>query len=100
MQVALVLWVNGHGSVAEHGFRARRGNGEKLAGVFAIGAEDRVLDLPQMALVLGVNDFEIADSGLAAWAPIDDVRTAVDESLMVEADEGLPDRDRQALVHG
>jgi hypothetical protein len=32
MQVALVLGMNGHGRVAEHGLRARGRNGQKLAG--------------------------------------------------------------------
>ena len=66
MEVALVFGVNGDGRIAEHGFRARRCDSEELAGILAIGAEDRILDLPQVALVLGVNDFKIADGGLAA----------------------------------
>ena len=95
MEVALVFGMNGDGRVAEHGFRARGGDGEKLAGILAIGAEHRILDLPQMALVLGVDDFKIADGGLAAGAPVDDIRAAVDEALMVEADEGLADGNRK-----
>ena len=47
-----------------------------------------------------MDDFEIADGGLAARAPVDDVRAAIDEALMIEADEGFADGDRQALVHG
>ena len=35
MQVALVLGMNGDGGVAEHGFGARGGYGQKLAGVVA-----------------------------------------------------------------
>ena len=100
MQVALVFRMNGHGDVAEHGLGAGSGNGQKLAGVFAVCADDRVADLPQVALVLVVDHFEVADGGLAAWAPVDDVRAAIDEPLLVEADECLANRYRQALVHG
>ena len=60
----------------------------------------RVADLPQVALVLVVDHFEIADGGLAARAPVDDVGAAIDEPLLVEADEGLAHRHREALVHG
>ena len=100
MQVALVLGMNGHGHVAEHGFGARRGDGQELAGVLAVVAENGIANLPQVALVLVVDHFKIADGGLAARAPVDDVGAAIDEALLVEADEGLAHRDRQALVHG
>ena len=100
MQVALVLGMNGDGRVAEHGFRARGGDGDELAGLFAAIAEDGIANLPEMALLLGVDDFKIADGGLAARAPVDDVCAAIDEALMIEADEGFADGNRQALVHG
>ena len=100
MEVALVLGMNGHGGVAEHGLGARRGNGNELAGLFAAVAEDGVANLPEMAFLLLVDDFEIADGGLAARAPVDDVRAAVDEALMVEADEGFAHGEGAGLVHG
>ncbi len=100
MQVALVLGMNGDGRVAEHGFGARGGNGDELAGLFAAVAEDGIADLPEMALLLVVDDFKIADGGLAARAPVDDVGAAIDEALMVEADEGFADGNGEALVHG
>ena len=83
MQVALVLGMNGNGHVAEHGLGARRGDRHKLAGIFAVRAEDRVANLPQMALLLLVDHFEIADRGLAARAPVDDVCAAIDQPLLV-----------------
>ena len=93
MQVALVFRMNGDGGVAEHGLGARGGDGEKLAGVLAVIAEDGVADLPEVALLLVVDHFEIADGGLAARAPVDDVGAAIDEALLVEADEGFADGD-------
>src|SRR5271157_6657735 len=53
-----------------------------------------------MALLLHVDDFEVADGGLAARAPVDDVCAAIDQPLLVKADEGLTHGDRQPLVHG
>ncbi len=50
--------------------------------------------------MLVVDDFEVADGGLAAGAPVDDVCAAIDEPLLVKTNEGFSDRNRQALVHG
>jgi hypothetical protein len=47
-----------------------------------------------------VGDFEVADGGLAAGTPVDDVGAAIDEALLVEADEGFADGDGEAVVHG
>ena len=99
MQVALVLGMNGNGGIAEHGFRARGGDGDELAGRVAAVAEHGIANLPQVALLLLVDDFKIADGGLAARAPVNDVRAAIDKALLVEADEGFPDGDRQVLAH-
>src|SRR5580658_6283271 len=92
--------MDGNGAVAEHGFRARGGDGQILAGFAAVIAMDGVADLPEVALVLVVDDFEVADGGLAAGAPVDDVRAAVDEALVIEAGEGFADGDGEVVVHG
>ncbi len=47
-----------------------------------------------------MDDFEVADCGLAAGAPVDDVGSAIDEALRVEACEGFANRNRKARVHG
>ena len=50
--------------------------------------------------MLVVDHFEIADGGLAARAPVHDVRAAIDEPLLVQPDERLAHRDGEPLVHG
>ncbi len=45
-------------------------------------------------------DFEVGDGGLDAGVPVDDVGAAVDEALLVEADEGFLDGGAEAVVHG
>src|SRR5580693_8789013 len=92
--------MDGDGGVAEHGFEARGGYGDVFAGVLAVVVEDGVADLPEVAFLLLVDDFEVADGGLAAWAPVDDVSAAIDEALLVEADEGFADGDGEIVVHG
>jgi len=85
--VALVAGVDGDGGVAEHGFGAGGGDGKELAG----GADDGVADFPDFADAFVMDDFEVADGGEAAGAPIDHVAAAVDEAVAVEAKEGFED---------
>ena len=46
VQIALVFRMNGDGHVAEHGFRPRGRNRQKLAGIFSVRIDDRVSNLP------------------------------------------------------
>ncbi len=93
--VAFVGGVYGYGGVAEHGFGAGGGYGDR-AGTVGEG----VADVVELAEALFVLHFEVGDGGLDAWVPVDDVGAAVDEALFVEADEGFFDRDAEAVVHG
>ena len=49
---------------------------------------------------LVVDDFEIGDGGVAARAPVDHVLAAIDEALLVEADEDFADGAGEAGVEG
>ncbi len=100
MEVALVFGVNGYGGIAEHGFGARGGDGQKLAGFSPVVGKHRVANLPEMAFLLFVDDFEVADGGLAAGTPVDDVRAAIDEALFMKADEGFSDGNGEVVIHG
>src|ERR1035441_10305417 len=83
MEVALILGMNGHGHVAQHGFGASGSYGQKLSRILAFVVENGVANLPEMALLLFVDDFEVADGGLAAWAPIYDVGAAINKALLL-----------------
>ncbi len=93
--VAFVGGVYGYGGVAEHGLGAGGGDGD-VAGSVGEGVAD-VVELAEAFFVL---DFEVGDGGLDAGVPVDDVGSAVDEALLVEADEGFLDGDGEAVVHG
>ncbi len=54
----------------------------------------------ELADAIFVDDFEVGDGGLDGGVPVDDVGAAVDEALLVQADEGFVDGEREALVHG
>ena len=91
--VALVLRMNGDGGVAEHGFRARGGDHEKF-----FRADDGIADVPDFSGALVVDDFEIADRGLAARAPIDHVASAIDQPFAIETQKRFDARRDRALV--
>ena len=84
MIVAVVVGMDGEGGVAEHCFGPRSGDDE-----MSFRADERVADVPELAGALVVDDFEVADGGLAARAPIDHVAAAVDEAFAIEAKKGF-----------
>ena len=96
MGVALIVRIDGDGSVAEHGLRARGGDDDG----FARKADDGIADLPELALGILVHHFEVAQRGEAARTPVDDVGAAIDQSLFPEAHEGFAHGARELLVHG
>src|SRR6185503_5223409 len=100
VRIALVIRVNSHGYVPEHRLRARGRNRQRLAGVLPILSNDRIPDLPEMPLVLVIDNFEIADRSLAAWAPVHDVGAAIDQPLLVELYKSFTNGDGEPLVHG
>ena len=96
MSVALVKGVHGDSDIAEHGFGPGGGDSEEFAG----RTDDGVANFPELTLLFFVRDFEIADGGLTAGAPVDDVGAAIDEAVFVKADEGFAHGDGEVLVHG
>src|ERR1700691_2266130 len=76
--------MDGDGRIAQHCFRARGGDDE----VFFRGG-DRVAEVPQVADALVVNDFEVADGGKTARAPVDHVTSAINQAVAIEAQESF-----------
>jgi hypothetical protein len=58
--VALVVGMDHHRGVAEHGFRARRGDGQPAIHCH----RQRIADVPQMAVLLFLHHLEVGDRGL------------------------------------
>ena len=94
--IALVVRMDRHGGVSKHCLRPGRGDGN----VFVVKPFYRVLEVPQMALRLALFDLEIGDCGVQLTIPVDQSLVAIDQALLVEVDEDLAHRRRQALVHG
>src|SRR5690606_22009637 len=93
--IALILGVDRHGRVAQHGLRPGRGNRDEASRL----PLDGVADMPQMALDLDLLHLEIGDGGEEARVPVDEALVLVDQPLGMEGDEDLDDGLRETLVH-
>ena len=92
--VALVVRVDGDGSIAEHRLGAGGGDLDIL-----VAALDRVLDVPEMSCLLAVFDLRVGEGGSAVRTPVDDAVAAVDQPFFIEVDEDLLDCAGAAFVH-
>ena len=81
--IAFVVRMHRDGCIAEDRLRACRGHLD-VAAAFEV-----VAHRPELACRLLMHHFEVGDHGAAARTPVHQVRTAVDQPLVVEAHEGL-----------
>ena len=93
--VALVVRMDGHGGIAQHGLGTGGGQNQEL-----VGAHDGVLQVPEAALLVLILHLGVGDAGLAVGAPVDDALAAVDQVLIVQILKDLQNRLAAALVHG
>ena len=94
MAVPIVVGMDGHGRIAQHRLRPRRSDHD-----LPLALGERIPDVPEAPRLRVVLDLQIGDGGPAAGAPVDDVIALVDEAVVEEADENLPDGLRKPLVH-
>ena len=83
--IAGILRIDGHGGIAQHGLGTGGGQLQHFAGLL-----DRVQQMPEVAVLLGVLHLGIRDGGIAVGAPVDHPVAAVDQALVVQADKDLP----------
>ena len=93
--VALVLGVHGNRAVAEQ--RLGPGGGHRHV---AIAVRIGVADVPHVPVFLFRDDFQVGYGGVQHGIPVDQALAAVDEPLVVEANEHGPDGFGETLVHG
>ena len=86
--VALVIGVHGDAGVADHRFRTGGRHHDIVGKGHATLAHHGVADEVEARLLLVVVDLEVAERRLAARAPVDHSQPAVDETVVVEVDEG------------
>ena len=91
--VALVVRMDRDGGVAEHRFRTRRRELQIARAILK-----RVAQMPEEAVLFLKLDFCVGNRRLAVRAPVDNALAAVDQPLLVEADEHLAHGLAAALV--
>ena len=95
IRVAFIFRVNGHGGVAQHGFRTGGGHDHRSG---AVGKG--IADVVEVAVQVFVLHLQVGQGRVAAAAPVDDVIPPVDQAFVVELDEYFPHRLGEPLVHG
>ena len=94
MLCVFVLGVDRYSRVTKHSFRPCRSHLN-----VAVLALYRILDMPEVALLLGVFDLRVRKCGDTVRTPVDYSVTSIYKSLVVEVYEYLADCLRAALVH-
>ena len=97
MAVSLVVGVDCHTGVAQHGLGAGGGYGD-MAVRFPVLGGQWVADVVQGPFMLLVLYFEVRKGGGAAGAPVDDALAAVYQALVVQVDEGGAHRQRRPRI--
>ena len=94
--IPLVVGVDGHAGVAQHGLRPGSGH-DHIAALLPL---DGVADVPQVAGLVLVFHLCVRQGGDAVGAPVDDAGALVDQALVIEGHEHVAHGLGQALVHG
>ena len=98
--IARVGRVHRHGLVAEHRFRAGGGDDDEFVGLgLALVVEQRILQVPEVPLLLDHLDFLVGERGAGGGVPVHHAFAAVDEPLLVELHEDLLHAARIGRVH-
>ena len=100
MRVARIGRVHRHGLVAEHRLGAGGGDDHEFVGLgLALVVEQRILEVPEVALLLDHLHFLVGERGAGGGVPVHHAFAAVDEALLVELDEDLLHAARVVRVH-
>ena len=98
MRVPLVGRMHTDGGVAEHRFRARRGERDALAGGLAGVVDHRIIECPKMSGDVFVKHLVVGDGGLQEGVPVDQPLASVDQAVAEELEERTADGSRANVV--
>ena len=84
MLIPLVVRMHRHGRIAKQRFRPCRRDFKHI-----VRADDRIIDVPEKAVLLLILHFNIRDCGEAMRAPVDNALAAVNQPLLKETHEYL-----------
>ena len=86
---AFVAWMHGDRDVGRDRLRPRRRDGDAVVQLVAVVVDERIADVPELALFLLVLDLDVGERGQHLRIPGDDAVTAVDLAVAVQVGEGL-----------
>ena len=99
LEISIRIGMDGDGRVPQHRLGARRGY-DDIIGISWSRIDDRIFDVPEMALHFFVNDLVIGDGRFELAVPVDQAVPPVDEPVAEKAEEGFPDGPGADWVHG
>ncbi len=101
MAVPLILRVNGHSRIPQHGLRTGGGKGEKLRGTGStVLIHHRIFDMPQMPRLLLIFHFRVGNGCIAHRTPVDHAGSLVDIAFLVHLHKHIRHGPVAALIHG
>ena len=92
-----ILGVDRHRNVTQHGFGSGSCHDERIDRALRVG--QWIADFPDFAVLFVAIDFEIGHCGHQRRIPVDQAFTAIDQSLLMKAHEGLHDCRAHCGVH-
>ena len=93
--ITLIFGMHRDRGIAQQGFRTRRGDDQELAAAVA----ERIAQMPETALFLHGNDFEVRKRRLQHGIPIDEPLAPINEALAIQPHEHFGHGLGQAGVH-
>ena len=95
MPIPFIIGMHGDGGVSQQSLRPRGRHHEE-----PVVAIERIAQMPQTSRFLLGDHFQIGKRRLQHRIPVHQALAAIDQAFLVEADEDLRHRPRQARVHG
>ena len=101
MLISLILGMNGHCCIAQHGLGTGGGKGQEFRGAGStIIVHDGVLDMPEMTGLLLILYLGVRDGGITYGTPVDDTGALVDVTFLMHLYEYFGNCLVAALIHG
>ena len=97
---AFIFGMHGDGDVGRDRLGPRRRDGDAVVQLVALVVDERVADVPELALFLLVLDLDVGERGEHLRVPGDDAVAAVDLAVAVQVGEGLAHRFARRAVEG
>src|SRR3546814_16688240 len=85
--------MNGNCRITEHRLRARGRDDDMMIAVRSLRAVcERIAKMPELAVLLLADDFEIGDCGQQYRVPVDEALAAIEQAGFMQPDEMFDDR--------